>query len=151
MKTEKKRRLIFKKLASTGLLGVMGKYVNEDAKITVKDSFFYPYPSPASFIADVASIPASPLFHTGLSVYYLLEAGLELSKTLVNLIRLHPTEAKENLKDSKKHLVMSLISLIYGAISPIINLIGVICSSIATVKPAKNEELPRECDAQCLI
>lgn len=129
----------------TGTLGVIDRYLSlrEDNKNLFKDIktiFFKPYKSPARFLVDLASIPAAPLIWAGLSAVFLLNAALELFKVLINLISLHPKAVKKNLKECRLNLNFSAICLLLVPFSPIINLIGVTCSSIATLKSEKNIE-----------
>jgi hypothetical protein len=120
--------------------GTTGLYFRRDDRLV----FFKPLDSSGEFLLKTATVVTMPIVSTGMAVTALLVAGWELLKAIGNLVTLNFDRAGKNITDCRKFLHVMSITLLAAAVSPLLNFVDLIGSTIASIKPALSSEPSEE-------
>ncbi len=115
---------------------------NNASNITraISSAFFKPYKSPSNVLFRTTSIITDPLLFTAGTAFFVLSAAFDLLKTFASLFTLNLTGAKENIGECGDSLKGVCFMLVAAIVSPVINLVDLIGSGVASLKQNSVEE-----------
>jgi hypothetical protein len=112
------------------LSGYTGAYLLSKANKETRPLFFKAYQSKSDALYKIASIIAAPILLSATSVVFLVNAGLELFSTLVNLCKLDLNKAAPHGKSASQSLLKAFFIICAAIVSPVVNLVDAAGSTI---------------------
>ena len=101
---------------------------------SISSLFFKPSKSGIDVIGRTTSIVTDSVLLSGVSAYFAFNAVWELLKAVGNFITGYLSESKDNIQESGKNLLGTVIGLIAAIVSPIVNTVDLVGSAVNTIK-----------------
>lgn len=113
------------------------------SKLPVSSAFFKPYQSLTNVVGRTTSIITDPVVLAGLTAYCTLQMGIYLLKSIVNLITINLSDAKENISAIGTFLLAAALAITALILSPLVNFIDLIGGAVVSLIPNDNDtDLP---------